>query len=283
MSRWSRSWSLVQASLAVLKSDRRLLLFPLLSGICSLIVVASFIGPIAASGAWRHMDTSAGGWDGVSYVALFVFYLLQYTVIFFFNTALVLAAMARLEGRQASFGQALREATGKLPQILGYALIAATVGMLLRALEERLGLLGRIVIGLLGAAWSVATFLVVPVLASTNEGPIDAVRHSTALLKRTWGENLIGRFGFGLAFGVAIFVWVMLSMLAVMTTVNLHWPWLTGAMIGIAVLGFVLLVLLQSTLQNIFALALFRYAEYGETDNGFDGALMEGAFNPRRR
>ena len=85
----------------------------------------------------------------------------------------------------------MRIATSKMGTIAGYALIAATVGMILRAIQERVGFIGRIIVGLLGVGWTVATYLVVPVLVTRDVGPIDAVKESAGWLKKTWGENVI--------------------------------------------------------------------------------------------
>jgi hypothetical protein len=282
--KFARSWGLVKASAAVLSTDRKLLLFPLLSSICTLIVAASFAIPaMIAMGAFRGGMHSMGEMpmNSVAYAALFVFYLVQYTVIFFFNTALVGAAMIRLEGGTPTLGDGLRLAWSKWPQILGYAAIAATVGMLLRALQERLGLIGRWVIALIGMAWTVATFLVVPVLAATDVGPVDAVKRSAELLKRTWGENIIGNVGFGVVFGVVgmllgvVFVGLF-SMAVVAKSVVL-----AVVLAVVALLSFVLLGLVQTALQGVYSAALYRYAEHGDAAGHFDPALLEGAFRPK--
>src|SRR5690606_12092796 len=151
----------------------------------------------------------------VLYLFGFLFYLCQYFVIFFFNTALVGAAMIRLEGGDPTVSDGLRIARERMGAILGYAAIAATVGLVLRALEERAGFLGRIVIGLIGLAWTLATFLVVPVLVSQNVGPVEALKESVRLLKRSWGENLAGNVGIGLAFGLITAVVAIVSIVLV--------------------------------------------------------------------
>src|SRR5437773_3238791 len=105
--------------------------------------------------------------------------------------------MARLDGGNPTVGDGLAIASSKLTSIAGYTLIAATVGMVLRAIQERVGFLGKIVVGILGAGWSIATYLVVPVLVTRDIGPVEAVKESAMLLRRTWGENLIGQGGIG--------------------------------------------------------------------------------------
>ena len=126
----------------------------------------------------------------------------QYFVIFYFNTALVGAVMKRMDGGNPTLGDGLRIANSRLGAILGYAVIAATVGVILRAIQERLGFVGRIIVGFIGVGWTIATFLVVPVLVARNEGPVASIKESAGLLQHTWGENVVGQAGMSLFFGL---------------------------------------------------------------------------------
>jgi hypothetical protein len=283
--KFSRSWALMKASAAVLRSDKSLLVFPLLSGLCTLLVAASFLIPVGVmviggehAGADFHERMSVLG-----YLLMFAFYLVQYFVIIFFQAALTGVALMHLRGEPTSVGAGFALARARLPQILGYALIAATVGLLLRMVQERLGLIGRFVVGLIGLAWTVATFLVVPVLVSKDVGPVDAVRHSVELLKRSWGENLIGQGGIGVVFGLLMFVAVLLGALLVGGAIAMHSIVAVVAAAVVVVLGFILLGLIQSALQGIYAAALYRYAEAGEASAGFDQALLQQAFAPKKK
>lgn len=275
--RFAQSWSLVKASASVLRSDKELLLFPLLSALASLLVVASFFVPAVLGGLFTagHRDDPL---PILAYVLVFAFYVVQYFVIIFFNTALVGAAMIRLRGGDPTVADGFRIALSKLPAILGYAVIAATVGMVLRALQERAGFIGRFVVGLIGLAWTVASFLVVPVLVNNDVGPIDAVKRSAELLRKTWGENLIGNTGIGLVFGFMTCALVLaggaLIVLAAThgTTALIV---LTAVVVGIAIL---LLVLVQAALQGIYSAALYRYAAEGEAGGGFAHDLVADAF-----
>lgn len=272
----SRSWGLVKASAAVLKSDKELLVFPLLSSLAALLVAASFIAPAIGLGLFE------GGRDDfgpLHAVWLFAFYLVQYAAIFFFNTALVGAAMIRLDGGDPTVSDGLRIARERFLPILGYAAIAATVGLALRALEQRAGALGQIVISIIGVAWTVASFLVVPVLVAQNVGPVDALKQSAGLLKKTWGENLIGAGGIGMAFGLLIFLVVVLGLgLAVGLGAATGSP---AVLVGLLVLTFVavlLLALVQAALAGIYSAALYRYATVGDAPVGFDGVVLKDAF-----
>ncbi|WP_425601646.1 DUF6159 family protein [Dyella silvae] len=282
--RFSRSWSLMKASADVLRSDKSLLMFPLVSGICCLLVAASFLIPVAlafvgsgVAGETQERALSVGG-----YIALFLFYLVQYFVIIFFNTALAGAALMRLRGESTSFGEGMAIARSRIVSIFGYALIAATVGLVLRALQERLGLIGRLVAGFLGLAWTVATFLVVPVLASQDVGPTDAIKESVDLLKRTWGENIIGNAGIGVVFGLLMFLAILVSAGLIMGAVAMQSTAVVVIAVAVVAIGITLLGLIQASLQGIYAAALYRYAEEGQVGYGFDQALLEQAFKPKK-
>jgi hypothetical protein len=275
----------MKASAAVLRSDKSLLVFPLLSGLCTLLVAASFLIPVVVmviggehAGQDFHQRMSVG-----AYLLMFAFYLVQYFVIIFFQTALTGVALMHLRGEPTSVAAGFALARSRLPHIFGYALIAATVGLVLRMVQERLGLIGRLVVGFLGLAWTVATFLVVPILASQDVGPVDAVKRSVELLKRSWGENLIGNGGIGVVFGLLMLLALLMAAVLVggaIASQSIVAIVLAGV---VAVLGFTLLGLIQSSLHGIYAAALYRYAESGEASVGFDQALLEQAFRSKQK
>ncbi|WP_460878046.1 DUF6159 family protein [Rhodanobacter koreensis] len=283
--KFARSWALMKASAAVLRSDKSLLVFPLLSGLCTLLVAASFLIPVAVMviggehvGQDFHQRMSVG-----AYLLMFAFYLVQYFVIIFFQTALTGVALMHLRGEPTSVAAGFALARSRLPHIFGYALIAATVGLVLRMVQERLGLIGRLVVGFLGLAWTVATFLVVPILASQDVGPVDAVKRSVELLKRSWGENLIGNGGIGVVFGLLMLLAVLVAAVLVGGAVASQSVVAIVLAVVVAVLGFILLGLIQSSLHGIYAAALYRYAESGEASVGFDQALLEQAFRSKQK
>jgi len=274
--RISRSWHLVKASAGVLRDDKELLLFPVVSAIATLLVAATFLLPILGLELFEGRDFGPLG------MALgFLFYLCQYTVIFFFNTALVGAAMIRLEGGDPSLGDGLRIARGKFGAIVGYAALAATVGLVLKMIGERGGALARIAANLMGMAWTFATFLVVPVLVSRDIGPVDAVRESVALLKRTWGENVVGNVGINLAFGL---VTTLVVVAAIALTVAAAFAGGPKLAIPVAVLGAIavaFVAVVQAALSGIYAAAVYRYAVDGQAPAGFAGGELAGAFRAR--
>ncbi len=275
----SNSWALVKASANVLRLDKELLVFPVLSGISMVLVIATFAVPFLAAGGLGWLAEETGS-SYLAYVLGFLFYLVQYTVMFFFNTALVGAALIRLEGGDPTVSDGLSIALGKLSTILGYAAIAATVGMILKALSERAGFLGRLVIGLVGIAWSLATYLTVPVLVTRDVGPIDAVKESAALFRRTWGEQMVGNFGMGWAFAMMGISWGLFMVLLIMLMAQISGVAVISA-VALTVLGYLALGLVSSALSGIYTAALYRYATTGETEL-FEPAMLRQAFRPKR-
>jgi hypothetical protein len=279
--RISYTWSLMGASWAVVKQDKRLLLLPLLSALACLAVTASFVVPIALSGGYEPPPAEAPAASQVAYYGvLLLFYVCTYSVAFFFNAALVTCAIASLRGEEVSLGAGLRAALARLPLIVGWAILSATVGMVLRIIEDRSKLLGRIIAGLLGVVWSLTTFLVVPVIVMEQKGPVDAVKRSASMFKKTWGEQIIGNFSFGLVF----FLLMIPGLAAVFAGVFMAGAGSVAGGVALAALGLLYMLVLglvQSALAEIFRAALYLYAAWQETPRGFGRGLLNSAVGHR--
>jgi hypothetical protein len=275
--RFSNSWQLVKASAAVLRADKELIIFPIVSAIGTLIVTATFFFPMLLAGFFDDFT----GLEVFGYIIAFAFYIVQYFVIFFANTALVGAAMIRLQGGDPTVGDGFRIAFKHISSILGYALISATVGVILRMLSERAGIIGRIVVGLIGFAWNIATYLVVPVLVMEEVGPVDAIKRSAGLLKKTWGEQIVGNFSIGAIFGLLSILVILASIPLVFLAISSEFPALIITTILIAVIALIALGLINSALSGIYAAAVYQYASKGEVGDYFDAQLIEGAFREK--
>ena len=203
MGRFQNSLALAKASLRVLRDDKQLTLLPLLSGVATLIVAASFFIPAALI---AHNGATGGfSMQPLDWVLALAGYLVLTFVVVFFNAALVYAADRYLHGERITLGEAISAAAARRTILLPWVIVSATVSLFLRAIEQRAGIVGRIVAAFAGVAWSVVTFLVLPVLVIEGVGPIAAVKRSGELFKKTWGENLIANAGIGIVtFVVAI-------------------------------------------------------------------------------
>jgi len=281
LDRFQRSWDLAGECMSLLLEDKSLLVFPLLSAIALVVTIASFAVPLIPVFAALSRYGATQSLGAATYVTVFVFYWLQFSIVIFFNTALVEVALQRLDGEEANVGDGLRRAFSLLPVILAYALIAATVGLVLRAIAERVGLIGRIIVGLIGFAWSVGTALVVPVLAAEDVGPLEAIGRSVELIKKAWGEDIIGNAGIGVVFGLLIFVTTLVGGFLVTVAFGAHNTAAAILLLVLGVLAVSLLGLAYSTLHGIYSAALYRFANGDPASGNIDQRLLENAFTAR--
>jgi Family of unknown function (DUF6159) len=287
--RFDRSLRLARESWAILMADKSLLIFPLCSGIGSLLATAAFVIPVfflynvpgmmqyAGAGASQGPDARVHG-TPLDYALLFLFYLVTYSIVVFFNVGLVSCVGTRLQGGNPTVADGFRFAGSNVGRILAWAVVAATVGTILRAIEDRAEWLGRLVASLLGVVWSLATALVVPVLVFEQVGPLDAVRRSAALLRKTWGETVIGNAGIGLVFGLATLLGIIPIALGV---VGGPWGLLAGFLI--AVIYWIMLAIVQAALQGIYQTAVYDYAAHGTVPSAFSADLITQAYVPKKR
>jgi hypothetical protein len=250
------------------------MIFPIVSAVAVTIVMITFAVPMFLAG---FIEGGFAGIPVLGAVFAFLFYVVQYTVIFYCNSALVGAALIRLDGGQPTLRDGFRIANERFGAIVGYALLAATVGVILRNIAKR-GVVGRIIAGVFGLGWSLATFLAVPVLVVEGIGPIEAVKRSTQLLKKTWGEQIVGNIGIGAVFSLLsvavtlLFVGVLLAGVSARST---------PLIVASAVVGTVTLIaigLVGSTLSAIYTAAVYRYATKGDGGGAFEPALVRDAF-----
>lgn len=276
--RLTTGWSLAKQSLKVLRLDKELLVFPILSGIACLLVLATFAIPLFLTGALENFTEENIGptAKALGIATGFLYYFINYFIIIFFNSALVACAIIRLKGGDPVVSDGIGAAMARLPQIAGWALVAATVGMILKAIESRSERVGQIVSSLLGMAWTIVTFFVVPVLVVEKKGPVEAVKRSTAIMKQTWGESLAANFGVGL-----ITLLGMLAGFALIVPGGMllqSSAWLGGVLIAAGILWILAVSLIASALNSILVAALYIYAAEGKPPEHFDSEMIHKAF-----
>lgn len=275
MNRLQTSWEMAKRSWAVLRSDKSLAWFPVLSLLASLAVFGVFAGLVALTGV-----DSSGANDSLKPMG-YVFIVLAYIALAFVQTyflaALVAGADARLQGRQSSVSTALEIANSRLHRLLPWALVSATVTIILQAIEERFGVVGRLVASLVGLAWNLVTFLTVPILVLEDLGVGAALKRSKDLFKKTWGENVVGQAGLGIVGFLATLPGVLIIAIgAGLGTAGLV---VFGA---IGVVWILVAATVVAALSGIYRTALYHYASTGQVPGEFAGVDFQGAFQPRR-
>ena len=270
----------MKQSWAVLKQDRELMWLPVLSAVVAAIVAAAVLVPIALTQDWdaiaENSEAATEQLSAGTYIALAALTLALAFISIFFRAALVSGANERMTGGDPTVRSAIAGALERLPKLFSWAVITTIVGSILRAIEQRSGALGRIVINLVGMAWAVTTFLVIPVIIVENQGAIDSTKRSVALFKHTWGENLSAQVGFGLLGFLAFIPVILLAVVGVAV----------GSLIGFvliaaAILAGILLVTLLSALGGVFQTALYHYAVGTELATEFNTTTLRNSFAPK--
>jgi hypothetical protein len=276
----ANGWELAKASGRVLRLDKQLLVFPLLSGISCLLVLGSFGLPLFLTGAFTIDHNNAGQvtQNPLAYVLLFAFYFCNYFVIIFFNSALIACAIIRFNGGEPSLGDGIQAAVARMPQILGWSLVSATVGFLLKMVESRSEKVGAFVADLLGLAWSIATFFVIPVIVVEKVGPFDAIRRSGSILRRAWGESFVGNQSIGLF----VFLFSLVACVPAVLGVMSHVPALMIAGIAITAVAMIIVAAISAALHSILLAAIYVFAADGRVPDAFDRSTLQAAFAPRR-
>ena len=280
MSRFARSWLLIKASMDVLRNDNALLVLPAISSVVTLVVAGGFVALAMSNGTFAAMHATHrhGSVPLEFYVWMFCLYVVQYFVVIFFNTALIGCAIVLLGGGHPTVWDGLKLAVSRIGAILGYAIISATVGVLLQVVAEKLGFVGRLIAGGLGLAWTAATFLVVPILAAEGVGPMQAVERSSELLRKTWGENLIGNAGISLVMSMISGTIAFVGFGGGFLLFKRGYEVLGVALISAAATAFLLVVLVSAALAAIYSAAVYWYAASGKPPVDFDGDLISAAF-----
>ncbi|MFH1304005.1 MAG: DUF6159 family protein [Planctomycetota bacterium] len=279
--RISNGWALTKQSFHVLMLDKELLLFPIMSGFSCLLVLASFAAPL-----WNSkyvnvvMNEQQLPQDPVAYIILFAFYFVNFFVIIFFNSALMACAIIRLKGGNPTVGDGFRAAMNRLPQIAGWALVSATVGFILKLIESRSERIGQIVAGLLGMAWSITTYFVIPVLVVEQKNPFEAMKRSVGILRKTWGESLVANFGIGMIVFL-IMIPIILLIVAGGFIIASGNALLGGVLIATGLILILLVSLVSSALHSILIATIYLFAAEDKVPEQFDRDLIAHAFRQK--
>ncbi|MDB4728375.1 DUF6159 family protein, partial [Saprospiraceae bacterium] len=258
-----------------ISENPKLLAFPFISGIALIAACLTFFGGfVLLFGVEYDQWAEQAFGEYLGYVVLFIFYLLCYFIIVFFNVGLVHCARRVFDGEEVGFRDGIEFASSRFTTILNWAVLAATVGVLMQILKERLGFLGQMISGLAGLAWSIATFFVVPILAYEDISPMDAVKRSAELMKSKWGEAIGANFGFGILFFLGYIVIAFVTVLLI-TMVN--------PAVGI-VAGIVMALILHAALsaaEIVFITATYQHL-HNDPVGRFDGDTLDSVFMPKR-
>jgi len=270
--RLSNGWTLAINSLKVLKENKQLIIFPVLSGISLVLIMGSFVLVFLGVNGWSDENIEDPGTIG-NYLYLFLFYLVNYFIVVFFNMGLIHCTRLYFRGEEVSINAGLRFSLSRIGTIFSWAVFAATVGTILRIIQEESGIIGKIITGIIGIVWNIATFFVVPVIAYEDLGPIAAFKRSSQLMKQKWGESLGATFSFGLIQFLAMIVLII----PLFFIGNMIHP--IGG-IALAVMGVFIIATIFSAAQTIFVSAVYHNIN-DEPVKHFNQQMIDGLFQKK--
>jgi len=263
-----RAWHLYKESFAVLSDDGEILLFPVLSGVCAILLAVAFFVPLYRDGTLLHIARGRGTWD--MYAMVFAWYYLNHFLIVFFNASLIGCAGIRLSGGRPTVAAGFRLALAHAGRIAAWALVAATVGMILGSFNNRRNWLLRIAGAALSVGWTMVTYLVVPVLIMEDRTVYDSIYRSEELFRKQWGAELVGSFGFGLLNAILLLPGLFLAMLV--------WRLDRAGAVIVGLTYALFLAVISSAVTGVFRAALYRFAASGAVPPRF----TSDALNPSR-
>jgi len=298
MSRFKRSWILFARSLSVIGQNKKLLWFPLISSAFVCLIVLFFLLPLAfwdtghsftQSSHWRSIadhfmvmgeQNDPAGLTLLGLACGAVIYLISIILATFFNVAFYSEILSALNGNPVSIARGLRLALSKLKPILMWSMLTGIVGIIIKGLEEKLGFVGRWIMKLIGIAWSVAAVFVIPVIIREDKSvnPLGFLKRSAVMLKKTWGESLIGYLG--IRFGGVICVLGSLVLFAIPLGIGLALenPWVIIPAVALEFLCLMVITYLLNIASQVYRCALFIYASEGVVPGPYDQDMMDLAW-----
>jgi hypothetical protein len=276
--KFKASRQIVKESWGLLKQDKEIVWFPVISTIVSLFALA-ILGVIYFYAAFKGNINNIQNANGiVGYIFLFLYYLVLFFIINFFQAGILIIAAARLNNQDLTFGDGIAGASRNAGKIFRWSLIAATVGLILQIIADKFKLIGQIVATVLGAAWNILTFFSLPSLIIGQHSVRDSFKDSASIIRKTWGETIIVSLGVGLFFALLVF----LGFAVTLTLIILfpHVPVVATA-ITLFFIYLVVLAMISSALNVIFKLALYEYAKSGVVPGRFSPELIQNAIKSK--
>jgi len=282
LGKFKASRMIVSESWNVLKQDKEMMIFPILSSIATLLVLLAFLGGfffLVLSGSWSGAEEYTREEEIMGYAIGFAYYLITFFILNFFQAGMMLIANARFNGQNMSFGDGIRGAVRNSFKIFQFALISSTVGLILQIISNKSKIVGKIVAAIFGAAWQILTYFSLPSLIIGEKGVKESFKDSASVIRKTWGESIIVNFGAGLIFMILFLVGFLVALGVVVAAFSLSiQSTFVFVLIGVFLfLYIVILTIVSSTLSLIFKLALYKFATTGTIPSGFSPELIQQA------
>lgn len=273
------SFLLFKESWRFLAADKELVVIPVITAVLNLALVGLvFTVFIVSQGGWSALTVGDGADTAINlatYLFAFMIYVVGAFTLAVSQAAIVHTVYTRAHGGNATLGQSLQVAFSHTPSLLVWSLITSTVGMILQQISQRSKIIGAIVAFLLGTAWNVLTYFVIPAMVLDKKSAFAAIPHATTVFKRTWGETLVTNISLGLFFFVA-YMLVLASFVGLMIAgISTNNVILTIVAIMFGVVWLIVASLVQAALQGVIKTLLYIYASEDVVPVNFNRELLE--------
>jgi hypothetical protein len=274
MSRIKRGWGLTKKSWGLLNGHRELIRFPIYGAVATTLLAIVTLGP----GLYLLDQDSLGGAIPLLVIGVYVLSV----VGFYFSVGLAAAADMIFRGQaDVTVADGLAVARERFSQICGWAALSTAISVVMGVLENQGGIGGQIAARVVGMAWSLVTFLAVPVIAIEGTGPVETLKRSASMFRQRWGTQIAGNIAIG---GAVFLIGVLPAVILIVAGVAL---WSSASFLGavLVVIGALVLaiaMLISRALSGIFGVALYRYALDGETVGGFTQDELESAVKVKK-
>jgi hypothetical protein len=294
--RFKAGWALGGDALGLVKHHPKLMVFPVISALAFVAIVAqayffAFPTSVLFFAVVELFNSGHGAelWSSPLFLSLIgrlcwllVSYILLWAAGIFVNTALCGTILAFHSTGKMSLRAGLGLAVKRLPQIIGWAVFAATVGLLLsavtRVLEDYMSWAGWLLGSIVETAWSVSVYFVAPVLAAEGVGPVGAVKRSVGIIKKQWGQMAGSEFSvFWRLWPFHLAGFACLIGLYAVPVESVRLICLCGLAAYVVVTP-----ALQGLMSGIVCTNLYRFAAAGAVPPGSDGTTYGAAFDRQK-
>lgn len=267
------SFLLLKETLRFLWLDKEMMVVPVITFALQIFLLGALYFSGLFSEFFAHLDDEKIPFTASEYIPLFLVYLISAFTIAYAQATISHIVYVRVHDGNATLKEGFRTANKYLFPLFAWSVIACTVGIILNAIAERFRLVGRILVALTGAVWSVLTYFVVPAVVIGNKPTFEAIRHSGSVFKHTWGETLVGNITLGFAFGILILVLVLILVGIVFVLGPSALVILVCGVIFF--LALIVIIILETTLSAVLKTLLYVYATEEVVPTNFNRELLE--------
>lgn len=277
--------SLVKQSLSILRREKKLFIFSIMSTLLTFATLIAAIIPLTEieSAAWKKGGAVSFKTFCIFFAILFACFLIMNVTALLCAAALIACGLKKLKGEPWTLADGFRAMGKNFYKLYRWQSTGNILGTGIRLYaywaddwKEK-----RVYKTLLaGQRWAIAITLIIPVIVAEELKPYDALERSAALMQKTWGEGSKTLTSY-IRYTGKLFLLRILILL----------PALIGFLLGdktlliigtiISAASFITITIINNAAQIFFIAALYLFAIGVDISQYYDSAMLKKAFQPR--